>query len=55
MIDQDDAVDVINSHFDELVNGKFSTAYLMKAVLRVIPQKARTIMRSEFGSFYSKL
>jgi hypothetical protein len=44
MIDQDDAVDVINSHFDELVNGKFSTAYLVVQTVRGILERFGVIL-----------
>ena len=39
MIDQENAVDLANTHFDELVNGKFATAYLVIQTVRGILER----------------
>lgn len=39
MINQDDSVELINSQFDQLVNGKFATAYLVIQTVRGVLER----------------
>ena len=39
MIDTDDSIDLINSHFDQYVNGKFATAYLVVQTVRGVLER----------------
>ena len=39
MIDSDESIDLINNHFDEYVNGKFATAYLVIQTVRGVLER----------------
>jgi hypothetical protein len=39
MIDTDESIDLINSHFDQYVNGKFATAYLVIQTVRGVLER----------------